>query len=129
MISIDEISRITEKRNRLRKETYIKIHEQISKKIRQSVDLGHKYIFCQIPSFVMGFPQFNRTKAAEYIKRQFELGGFTVQTIGEYELCISWKPIKKTNKNNHHHTQTDDTEEFPTLVNLKKAANRYRRNA
>lgn len=129
MISIDEISRITEKRNRLRKETYIKIHEQISKKIRQSVDLGHKYIFCQIPSFVMGFPQFNRTKATEYIKRQFEIGGFTVQTIGEYELCISWRPNKKINKNNHQSIESDDTEDFPTLVNLKKAANRYRRNA
>tara|TARA_B100001113_G_scaffold131674_1_gene107680 strand:- start:717 stop:1106 length:390 start_codon:yes stop_codon:yes gene_type:complete len=129
MISIDEITRISEKRNRLRKETYIKIHEQISKKIRQSVDLGHKYIFCQIPSFVMGFPQFNRTKATEYIKRQFEIGGFTVQMIGEYELCISWRPNKKINKNNQQHTHSEDIEEFPTLVNLKKAANKYRRNA
>jgi len=129
MISIDEITRISEKRNRLRKETYIKIHEQISKKIRQSVDLGHKYIFCQIPSFVMGFPHFNRTKATEYIKRQFEIGGFTVQVIGEYELCISWRPNKKTNKNSQQHTHSEDIEEFPTLVNLKKAANKYRRNA
>ena len=66
MISIDELSRITEKRNKLKKETYIKIYEQISKKIRQSVDLGHKYMFCQIPSFVMGYPHFNRVKALQY---------------------------------------------------------------
>ena len=48
MISIDDISRITEKRNKLKKETYVKIYEQITKKIRQSVDLGHKYVFVQI---------------------------------------------------------------------------------
>ena len=67
MISIDEITRIAEKRNQLKKETYTKIYEQISKKIRQSVDLGHKYLFCQIPSFVMGYPHFNRAKALQYI--------------------------------------------------------------
>jgi len=127
MISIDEISRITEKRNKLKKETYIKIYEQISKKIRQSVDLGHKYMFCQIPSFVMGYPHFNRVKALQYIKRQFDIGGFTVQQVGDFELCISWRP-KKLHKN----TQCEDDEdmgEFPSFVNLKKAANKYRRNA
>jgi hypothetical protein len=127
MISIDEISRITEKRNRLKKETYVKIYEQVSKKIRQSVELGHKYLFCQIPSFVMGHPHFNRVKALQYIKRQFEIGGFTVQQIGEYELCISWKP-KKSIKNVQHE-DTEDLGEFPSFVNLKKAANKYRRNA
>tara|TARA_B000000477_G_scaffold15902_1_gene13469 strand:- start:64 stop:387 length:324 start_codon:yes stop_codon:yes gene_type:complete len=101
MISIDEITRIAEKRNQLKKETYTKIYEQISKKIRQSVDLGHKYLFCQIPSFVMGYPHFNRGKALQYIKRQFEIGGFTVQIIGEYELCISWKPKKNHEKMNN----------------------------
>src|SRR5210317_1689610 len=113
MISIDEITRIAEKRNRLKKETYTKIYEQISKKIRQSVDLGHKYLFCQIPSFVMGYPHFNRVKATEYIKRQFE-------------LCISWRPNKKSN---NRHTEPEEEEDFPSFVNLKKAANKYRRNA
>jgi hypothetical protein len=124
MISIDEITRISEKRNRLKKETYVKIYNQISKRIRQSVDLGHKYLFCQVPSFVMGCPHFDRPKATQYIKRQFEIGGFTVQQIGEYELCISWKPLKKSKT----HTQNveEDMTDFPTLINLKKAANKYR---
>tara|TARA_Y200000002_G_C22618907_1_gene637270 strand:- start:848 stop:1234 length:387 start_codon:yes stop_codon:yes gene_type:complete len=128
MISIDEITRITEKRNHLKKETYTKIYEQISKKIRQTVELGHKYLFCQIPSFVMGYPHFNRMKALQYIKRQFEIGGFYVQVIGDFELCISWRPNKKSNKNDSNN-EPDDPEEFPTLINLKKAANKYRRHA
>tara|TARA_B100000131_G_scaffold152912_1_gene148282 strand:- start:6072 stop:6455 length:384 start_codon:yes stop_codon:yes gene_type:complete len=124
MISIDEISRIAEKRKRLKKETYIKLHEQISKKIRQSVELGHKYVFVQIPSFVMGYPHFDRTRATQYLIRQFRLGGFYVQHIGEFELCISWTP-KKTIKQKEDKPE-EDFEDFPTLVNLKKTANKYR---
>jgi hypothetical protein len=73
----------------------------------------------------MGYPHFNRVKALQYIKRQFEIGGFTAQIIGEYELCISWKPNKKSRKNEQYE-HPEDTEDFPTLVNLKKAANKYR---
>ena len=130
MISVDDISRIAEKRNRLRKETYVKLYEQISKKIRQSVELGHKYVFVQIPSFVMGYPHFDRIKATQYLVRQLHIGGFMVQHIGDFELCISWRPRKI--KNNTQKKQEDDDdhlEEFPTLVNLKKAANKYRTNA
>ena len=54
---------------RLRKETYVKIYEQISKKIRQSVELSHKHVFVQIPSFVIGHPHFDRTKATNYISK------------------------------------------------------------
>jgi hypothetical protein len=124
MISIDDISRITEKRNKLKKETYVKIYEQITKKIRQSVDLGHKYVFVQIPSFVMGYPHFERHKALQYIIRQFEIGGFMVQRVGEYEICISWKPKKL--KNQEHKNVSEDLDDFPTLINLKKTANKYR---
>ena len=40
MISVDEISRIREKRTRFRKELYTKIYEQVSRKIRNTVDVG-----------------------------------------------------------------------------------------
>ena len=104
MISIDDISKIAEKRNKLKKETYTKIYEQITKKIRQSVDMGNKYLFAQIPSFVMGYPQFDRIKAMHYIIRQFQIGGFMVQMVGEFEICISWRPTKK-NKSKEENNQ------------------------
>tara|TARA_B100001250_G_C19743284_1_gene764059 strand:+ start:392 stop:775 length:384 start_codon:yes stop_codon:yes gene_type:complete len=123
MISINEISKIADKRKRLKKETYIKMYEQISKKIRQSVELGHKYVFVQVPSFVMGYPHFDRIKAMEYLIRQFQIGGFTVQRVGEFELCISWR-IRRVEK--EEKPEEEDMEDFPTLVNLKKTANKYR---
>lgn len=123
MISVDEISRLTEKKNRLKKETYIKLYEQVSRKIRQSVDFGQKYAIAQIPTFLIGYPMFDRYKATSYIKRQLERGGFDVVISGDHELHITWKVKKSSEKK----TEPDVLEdEFPTLINLKKAANKYR---
>ena len=96
MISVNEISKIAEKRNKLRKETYVKIYEQISKKVRQSAEFGNKFLLASIPSFVVGFPAFDRIKALHYIKRQLDLGGFTTRIVGEHELYIAWTTKKKS---------------------------------
>jgi len=122
MINVDEISRLTEKKNRLKKETYVRLYEQASRKIRQSVDFGSKFASFQIPAFLIGYPMFDRYRATAYIKRQLERGGFDVVIVGDHELHITWK-VKKT------HTPTPDIDEFPTLINLKKAANKYRGSA
>jgi len=81
-------------------------------------------VITQIPSFIMGYPTFNRLKALNYIKRQLELAGFDVFIMGDFHINITWK-IKKT----HVEPSAISTEEFPTLINLKKAANQYRRDA
>ena len=122
MISVDEISRLTEKKNKLKKETYVKLYEQASRKIRQSVDFGAKYTIFNVPSFLMGYPMFDRFKATAYIKRQLERGGFTVTITGDHELHITWRVKKTTGET----SVVEDAEDFPTLVNLKKAANKYR---
>lgn len=126
MISVDEISRLTDKKNRLKKETYVKLYEQASRKIRQSVDFGGKYAMFQIPSFLIGYPMFDRFKATSYIKRQLERGGFNVTVTGDHELHITWKVKKVQGEKIIEEPVLDD---FPTLVNLKKAANRYREHA
>ena len=126
MISVDEISKLTEKKNKLKKETYVKLYEQASRKIRQSVDFGSKFATFQVPAFLIGYPMFDRYKATAYIKRQLERGGFDVVILGDHELHISWK-VKKTQP--PPPTTTPDIDEFPTLINLKKAANKYRGSA
>lgn len=126
MISVDEISQLTDKKNRLKKETYIRLYEQASRKIRKSVDFGAKHAVFQIPLFLIGYPMFDRFKATSYIKRQLEHGGFVVTISGEHELHITWKIEKKRDKNNSSEQVIVD---FPSLVNLKKAANKYRVHA
>jgi hypothetical protein len=125
MISINDVTKIDEKRKQIRKEIYTRIYEQFSRKIKQSVELGHKQIFLTIPAFVVGCPTFDRGAAARYIARQFQLGGFTVQQISDYEIYVSWIiPKKKQDK-----AEEPDETQFPDLMNLKKIANKYRRGA
>ena len=72
MISVNEISHMADKRNRIKKETYTKIYEQISRKIRRTVEARGKSTVAEIPNFLVGFPSFDKYKAAKYLKRQLE---------------------------------------------------------
>tara|TARA_B100001559_G_scaffold122704_1_gene103291 strand:+ start:16387 stop:16770 length:384 start_codon:yes stop_codon:yes gene_type:complete len=123
MINVEEISQIVNKRNRMKKETYVEIYKQITRKVRRAVETGRKYIDAEIPSFLVGYIAYDRLQATNYIKRQLENAGFTVDVLRDFELRITWK-VTKT-----HRTNEPEVDEFPTLMNLKKAANRYRRNA
>lgn len=123
MINVEEISQIVNKRNRMKKETYVEIYKQITRKVRRAVETGRKYVDAEIPSFIVGYIAYDRLQATNYIKRQLENAGFNVDVLRDFELRITWK-VTKPNRANE-----DEVTEFPTLINLKKAANRYRRNA
>jgi hypothetical protein len=125
MISIDDVTKIDEKRKQIRKEIYKKIYDQFSSKIKQSVELGHKQIFLTVPAFLIGYPVFDRGAAARYIARQFVLGGFTVKLVSDNDIYVSWIiPKKKKVK-----VEKDEEADFPNLMNLKKIANKYRGSA
>ena len=125
MLSINDVTKIDEKRKQIKKEIYKKIYEQFSRKIKKSVELGNKQIFLTIPAFLVGYPVFDRAVAAQYIARQFKNGGFNVSIVGEYEIYINWI-IEKTKKDNPRQDIVDESE-FPDLMNLKKMANKYRK--
>jgi hypothetical protein len=125
MLSINDVTKIDDKRKQMRKEIYIKIYEQFSTKIKQSVELGHKQIFLTIPTFLLGYPVFDRRLAAKYVSRQFKLGGFIVSLLSDYDIYVSWLvPNKKKER-----TEDEDEADLPNLLNLKKMANQYRRSA
>lgn len=128
MISINDIHKIDEKRKQIRKEIYTKIYEQFSRKIKQCVELGHKQIFLLVPSYLVGYPVFDRTAAARYIARQFKLGGFQVQVVSQYEIYVTWQVTKKKKEKQTEKVE-DELDDFPKLMNLKKMANKYRRGA
>ena len=89
MLSINDVIKIDDKRKQIRKEIYRKIYDQFSSKIKQSVELGHKQLFMTVPSFLIGYPAFDRSAAARYVARQFTLGGFTVQLVGDYDIYVT----------------------------------------
>jgi hypothetical protein len=125
MLSINDVTKIDEKRKQIKKEIYLKIYEQFSSKIKQSVELGHKQIFLTVPAFLLGYPVFDRRLAAKYVARQFQLGGFTVKLLSDHDLYISWATSKKKKER----SEEPDEADFPNLMNLKKIANQYRRGA
>jgi len=121
MITIDEINKINDKKSKIKKEIYKKIYEQICRKIRHTVEIGGKKIIFIVPPIVLGFPTFDREKAAVYLKRQLENGGFNVIITESVIIDINWANKKKRNT----HDDNDETEKFPSLINLKKAASKY----
>ena len=125
MLSINDVTKIDEKRKQIKKEIYMKIYEQFSAKIKQSVELGHKQIFLTVPTFLLGYPVFDRRLAAKYVARQFQLGGFTVKLLSDFDIYVSWIVPKKKKEKVEDEEETD----LPNLLNLKKMANHYRRSA
>ena len=126
MISINDIIQIDDKRKKIKKEIYTKIYEQFASKIKQCVELGHKQVFLTIPVVLIGYPVFDRSAAARYVARQFQLGGFTVQIVSEFDIYVSWVVPKK--KKEREESEEEEVA-FPDLMNLKKMANKYRRGA
>ena len=127
-ISIDEIHKIEDNRKKIKKETYKKIYDQVSKKVKNAVDLGHKNVFVRIPTFILGLPSYDVEKACIYVQRQFTNGGFYVCKTSTIDLYISWckeknkKHSSSSKSQNEMDTDMIDDPSLPSLVNLKKLA-------
>ena len=82
-----------------------------------------------VPSFLLGYPTFDRELAASYLERQLGRAGFTV-VREDFVFVVSW--VKKARERERERDREPDPEPpedagFPSLVNLRKAANKYRR--
>lgn len=126
MLSVDDIHKIEKQRKDARKEIYKKIYEQFCRKIKQCVELGESQAFLRTPSYLIGYPTFDREKATLYLKRQLELGKFDVTKISEIDLYVSWKRRGRPERAADPQLEHED-DVFPTLMNLKKAAAKYRK--
>ena len=129
MINVKDIRKIEEAKTRVRKETYKKIYEQFCRKIQNTVALGQKQVMLQVPPVLLGFPIYNIDSASVYLKRQLELSGFNTVLVSSGILYVSWLPEPKKAPVSQAVESSptslfDDT--LPSLINLKKAANRAR---
>ena len=119
-----------EKRN-VRKQVYTKIYEQFCRKIQSVVSANHKHIVLTVPPFLLGFPSYNLERAATYLKRQLERSGFDVNYVSPISLFVSWYPVAKTQSAKVPPPRflepiPEEDASLPALVNLRKAANKYR---
>jgi hypothetical protein len=126
MIDIERINQIEEIRKKVRKEIYTKIYEQFSRKIMHAVQNNQKQIFLTVPGYMIGYPVFNRSLATNYLKRQLVRNKLEVIQISEFEFHVSWEKKKNKKEKEKKTVDLDDDENFPSLINLKKAASKYK---
>jgi hypothetical protein len=128
MINIAKIKKIEESKRQIKKEIYKKIFEQFSRKIQVSVDASQKQTILQVPSFLLGYPSYDVEKAGVYLKRQLELSGFQVEPISPIVFNVSWYTTRQVKQQAPVYDPAPPSfseEQFPSLINLKKAAKRY----
>lgn len=128
MLRVSDVQKVDYERKRIRKEIYQKIYEQFCRKIKLSTEMGYKCALLTVPSVVFGYPPFDRAVAAEYLRRQFKNGGFESTLADTYSIYVAWNIQKKHSKKVvYSEPEEEDDFEMPTLVNLKKAAAKYKR--
>jgi hypothetical protein len=72
----------------------------------------------------MGYPAVDRQAAAKWLARQFERSGFKTSVVND-DVYVSWSHAGRRKRPAYEETPDDDIE-FPSFVNLKKAADKYR---
>jgi hypothetical protein len=117
MLSVKDLSKLESKRKDIKKALYKEILSQFSKKIKLSAEASQTQTFLTVPSFVYGYPSFDRSLATVYLMRQLELLGYSVVKYSEFDIYVTW--IKS--KPNH------EDEVLPVLMNLRKTADNYRK--
>ena len=129
MIDITTIEALEARKRETLKEMLTKVYETMERKLKKAVEMRQKSVFLRVPAFVLGYPAFDRASAQRYLARQFERGGFTVERIGDCDIFVSWLKTRETRrreKKRESESVNIDDFEFPSLVNLKKAANQWK---
>ena len=112
------------KKANVKKEYYKALLEQFGRKIRSSVELGHREAVVTVPPFVVGYPKYDLPTTVTYMARQLARLGYRVDLIGPLDLRVQWR---HTRVEQDEEAETDDPVTFlPSLVNLQKTAQKLR---
>lgn len=122
MISVQDLAKMEKVRQNIKKEIYKSILSQFSRKIKARFDIGDKSTVLTVPPFVVGFPKYDLPIAVRYIGRQLTRLGYKVTMVSPTSYEVSWDKMKPAE------VETVEPEfEFPSLMNLKKTADRYKK--
>ena len=127
LVSVSELQQDEQRKKQIRKETYSKILDMISKKIKAKNELGEKRLIFVTPSFVMGCPSFDVGAATLYLERQIRNGGYTTAILSNDSFYIDWTPKAKPKEKESIRKERDVLEDdYSGLINLKKYADKYK---
>jgi Family of unknown function (DUF5759) len=120
MLSVKDIHAMTGKKKQVKKDLYKSILISFSHKIKTSVELSQTQTFLTVPSFVIGFPMFDRGVAREYLLRQLKNLGYQATAYSQHEIYVTWA------RGSGGVQVTDDHETLPAFVNLHKFAESFK---
>ena len=128
MINVNDLHREHDNRNNLKKKTFEKILEDLSRIIKNRSQLGQKECFLNIPAFIIGKPLYNIRQATKYVIYKMRKNGFDVYDGGGNEVFVSWRvtSVKKPIQTPLHEDEDEDEFMIPSFANLKKSANYVR---
>ena len=127
MLHVDEIYEIDRQKKQIRKEIYKNIYETFTRKIRHCVNMNEKHSMLSVPSYVVGQPSFDRVKAASYLRRQLENGGFQVRMMSNVDMYVTWVKERDKEKRMVEINDPSDESDFTSLINLRKTAAKYKK--
>ena len=122
MFSAQEAHKIQEKKRSIKKETYKAILDTLLTKIKTSVENGKTGTFVNIPTFIVGYPIYDRKVACDYIGRQLGNLGYQTMKYTDYDLYVTWNKVKQEKKKE----KTNVSDVLPPFINLHKFADMYR---
>ena len=133
MIKANDLNKLEKARSDTKKELYKAIHLDFCKKIKASASMNNKQVFLTTPVFMFGYPSYDVKKATMYIRRQLELSGFNAIIISENQIHVSWGTAAPSSSSSVEKEPLSHTESimesFPTFVNLRKVASKYKNRA
>jgi len=125
MINVAELQKEHDTRNNIKRDTFNKILEDLTRIIKNRAQFGQKECFLNIPAFVIGKPLYSVRQATKYVIHRMKQKGFKVYDGGGNEIYVSWR-IEEANKPIPSRDIEEDEFMIPSFVNLKKSANRVR---
>ena len=74
--------------------TFIKIYNNIEKKITKASDRNLYYTYYQIPQILIGYPTYSIKECYSYIENKLRDNGFNTDEYLDNTILISWFPTK-----------------------------------
>jgi hypothetical protein len=74
--------------------TFLKIYNNIEKKIMKASDRNLYYTYYQIPQILIGYPSYSIKECYQYIDKKLKDNDFNTEEYFNNIILISWFPTK-----------------------------------
>ena len=92
MVKADKLIKEQKKKDNIKKETFNKILLKIEKKIILASAANYYFTWYTIPEFIIGLPLYSLSECKDYIIKEMNKNGFTIEFFLPNILLIKWFP-------------------------------------